>query len=144
MVRRDLSGYQHLHPTMASDGTWTIPLTVASAGQYRIFADFQPTGRASALTLGVDLAAAGTYLPQPLPVPKPAVQVDGYEVELSGGLVPGTASRLTLTVTRGGVPVTDLQPYLGAYGHWSPSATVTWPTGMSTRPTADARRRARS
>ena len=30
---------------------------------------------------------------------------------------PGTASKLTLSVSKGGAPVTDLQPYLGAYGH---------------------------
>src|SRR5262245_12214420 len=24
VVRRDLTGYQHLHPTMAQDGTWTV------------------------------------------------------------------------------------------------------------------------
>ena len=36
---------------------------------------------------------------------------------LTGALTPGTTSKLTLTVDRGGVPVTDLQPYLAAYGH---------------------------
>ncbi len=29
----------------------------------------------------------------------------------------GTASPLTLSVSKDGVPVTDLQPYLAAYGH---------------------------
>src|SRR5215475_9195025 len=27
VARRDLTGFQHLHPTMAADGTWSIPLT---------------------------------------------------------------------------------------------------------------------
>ena len=36
---------------------------------------------------------------------------------MTGDLVPGESSPLTLTVTRRGEPVTDLQPYLGAYGH---------------------------
>ena len=33
-------------------------LAVAEAGQYRVFADFQPAGRDRALTLGVDVPAA--------------------------------------------------------------------------------------
>jgi hypothetical protein len=117
VVRRDLSGFQHLHPTLTGDGTWAIPLTVAAAGQYRVFADFRPAGRDTALTLGVDVPAAGTYRPLPLPAPVRTADVDGYRVELAGDLVPGTGSALTLRVTRDGRPVTDLQPYLGAYGH---------------------------
>ncbi|GAA3390399.1 hypothetical protein [Cryptosporangium minutisporangium] len=117
VVRRDLWGFQHLHPSLAADGTWSLPLGVPAAGQYRVFADFQPAARPEALTLGVDLAAPGDYRPAPLPVPARSTTVDGYTVTLTGDLVPGTSSRLTLSVTRGGKPVTDLQPYLGAYGH---------------------------
>ena len=36
---------------------------------------------------------------------------------LDGDLTAGTDAKLTLTVTRDGQPVTDLEPYLGAYGH---------------------------
>ena len=43
--------------------------------------------------------------------------VDDYTVTVQGDLVAGRTSRLTLTVAKAGVPVTDLQPYLGAYGH---------------------------
>ena len=38
-------------------------------------------------------------------------------LKLAGDLVPGTSSALTLRVSRDGTPVSDLQPYLGAYGH---------------------------
>lgn len=31
VVRRDLSGYRHLHPTMAQDGTWSVDLTAERA-----------------------------------------------------------------------------------------------------------------
>ena len=43
--------------------------------------------------------------------------VPGGGIALDGTLVAGTSSELTLTVSRDGRPVTDLQPYLGAYGH---------------------------
>jgi hypothetical protein len=115
IVRRDTTGFQHLHPEMAADGTWHSPLTLPGGGSYRAFADFTPTGAANT-TLGVDLAAAGTF--EPLShAPRRTAQVDGYTVELTGELVPGAGAPLTLTVHRDGRLVTDLQPYLAAYGH---------------------------
>lgn len=117
VVRRDLSGFQHVHPTRSPDGVWSMPLTLADPGQYRVFADFQPAGREEGLTLGVDVPVAGVYQARPLPAPARTAVVDGYTVELKGDLAPGSSSRLTLTVTKDGQPVTDLQPYLGAFGH---------------------------
>lgn len=117
VVRRDLTGFQHLHPVRDTDGTWTVPVTVPTAGQYRVFADFQPAGRPDGVTLGVDVAAPGEYRPEPAPPPGRTSTVDGYTVTLDGDLDPGTSSTVRLTVSRAGEPVTDLQPYLGAYGH---------------------------
>jgi hypothetical protein len=115
-VRRDFSGFQHVHPEMAPDGTWTTDLDL-TAGEWRLFADFKATG-ADALTLGNDLAVRGRYLPVETPSTDSLTSnVDGYTVSLDGDLVAGQDAKLTLTVTRDGEPVTDLQPYLGAYGH---------------------------
>ena len=44
VVRRDLAGYQHLHPTMAPDGIWSVPLTLTGAGVWRAYADFAVAG----------------------------------------------------------------------------------------------------
>ncbi|MFI2396915.1 hypothetical protein ACH49N_20105 [Rhodococcus sp. NPDC019647] len=115
-VRRDLTGYQHVHPVLDAAGTWSVPLDLTRAGAYRVFADFTPAG-GDGVTLGADLQVAGSYDPQPLPPVAAATVVDGYTVTLDGTLTPGQASKVTLSVARGGQPVTDLQPYLGAYGH---------------------------
>ena len=115
VVRRDTTGFQHLHPEMDAAGTWSVPLAVPAAGSYRAFADFAPSG-GEPTTLGVDLAAPGDFAPATHTESRTA-QVDGYTVALAGDLVPGQASPVTLTVTRDGAPVTDLQPYLAAYGH---------------------------
>jgi hypothetical protein len=115
VVRRDTTGFQHVHPEMAPDGTWTVPLTLPAGGSYRAFADFVPTGGAGT-TLGVDIAVPGAFEPAEH-APNRTAQVDGYTVELTGELVPGRASPLTLTVSKDARPVTDLQPYLAAYGH---------------------------
>ncbi|MEV6907266.1 hypothetical protein [Amycolatopsis sp. NPDC051071] len=115
VVRRDGSGYQHLHPQMAPDGTWSTPLRLTAAGTYRVFADIKPTGGV-ATTLGTDIQTSGQYEPVEYPISRTAT-VDGYEVRLDGVLKPGAGSAVTATVTRNGQPVSDLQPYLGAYGH---------------------------
>lgn len=116
VASRDLTSFQHLHPVESTGGVWSVKLTVPQAGGYRAFADFAPTG-GTGLTLGADLFAAGEYAPKPLPAVSRTSTVDGYTVTLGGDLVPGQASKLTLSVAKDGKPVTDLQPYLGAFGH---------------------------
>mgnify|MGYP003476862042 CR=1 FL=1 len=39
VVRRDLTGYQHLHPELQPDGSWTTRLTLPEAGAYRFGLD---------------------------------------------------------------------------------------------------------
>jgi hypothetical protein len=115
-VRRDLTGFQHVHPALGADGVWTTPLAL-TPGTWRLFTDFVPSADAANRTLGADLAVAGPYEPAPLPAQSRTAEVDGYTVTLDGDLTAGTESELTLSVSRDGRPVTDLQPYLAAYGH---------------------------
>jgi hypothetical protein len=116
VARRDLTGFQHVHPRLGPDGTWATSLAL-SPGDWRVFADFTPRGQDRPVTLGADLAVAGDYRPQPLPAPAATARVGDYEVTLAGRLVPGEETKLDLSVSRNGRPVTDLQPYLAAYGH---------------------------
>ena len=115
VVRRDLTGFQHLHPTLRADGAWTTPLTLPQAGTYRVFADFsvddQPT------TLADDLQVDGAVRSRELPAPAKLAESDGFRVQLTDGSVhAGEESELTFDVTRSGRPV-SLQDYLGAKGH---------------------------
>jgi hypothetical protein len=114
-VRRDGTGFQHVHPVLDDGGTWRTDLDL-TPGDWRVFADFTPSG-GPGTTLGADLAVAGDYRPAPPRTETTTAAVDGYTVTLDGHLEPGTSSPVTLTVTHHGRPVTDLQPYLGAYGH---------------------------
>ncbi len=117
VVRRDLTDYQHVHPLLDEGGTWSVPVTLSRPGEYRVFADFHVEGAETGYTLGHDLSVAGRYRPATLPAANRTARVDGYDVRLVGDLEPSATSRLTLTVMRDGAPVTDLEPYLGAYGH---------------------------
>ena len=102
VVRRDLTGFQHLHPSLDSDGTWRATTTIPEAGSYRVFADFSTDGEAH--TLASDLAVDGEVDWQELPAEtNTAKTADGYEVQVAGGS--GSAGReaeLRFTVTRDG------------------------------------------
>jgi hypothetical protein len=115
LARTDTAGFQHLHPEMGPDGTWRTPVTLPAGGSYRAFADFVPEGGAPT-TLGVLLSVPGTFIPI-APAPSRVATVDSFEVRLDGDLTPGSEAPILLTVTKDGRPVTDLEPYLGAYGH---------------------------
>ena len=119
IVRRDLTGFQHLHPVMAPDGTWSVDLTLAEPGSYRMVADFTALvgGSQVATTLGSDLTVAGDYSPVTLPDPVRAATTQGYTLAYEG--TPGTESTqpLLLTVTDAAGKPAKLEPYLGAFGH---------------------------
>ena len=114
VVRRDLTGYQHLHPVLQDDGSWRTELRLPEAGVYRVFADFERNGRKT--VLGTDLFAAGAFEPRELPAPAEAARVGSYDVALAGHPEVGTESELTYRITQAGKPV-DVEPYLGAGGH---------------------------
>ncbi|MFG1935445.1 hypothetical protein ACGFKZ_10325 [Micromonospora tulbaghiae] len=119
MVRRDLSGYRHLHPTMAADGTWSVPITAPEAGPWRMYADFTAVaddGRQVAVVLGADLTASGAYRPRPLPAAATSATVDGFTVGYAGTPEVGKSVPLRFRAT-GADGAAALEPYLGAYGH---------------------------
>jgi hypothetical protein len=109
VVRRDLTGFQHLHPTQAADGSWSTPVTLPDAGSYRVLADFTRDGEAQ--TLASDLRVDGPADLAPLPAPATTSETDGYTVRLDA-----RGEHLAFEITRDGEPVRT-QPYLGAGGH---------------------------
>ncbi len=120
VVRRDMTGYQHLHPTMAADGTWSVRADLATPGVWRAYADFtaiNAAGTQTALALGTDLTVAGDHRPVPLPAVAREAVVDGQTVAFEGTPVIGASQPLLFTVRQGGQTVTGLQPYLGSFGH---------------------------
>jgi hypothetical protein len=119
LIRQDLTGYQHLHPTL-TDGTWSIDVDVAQPGPYRMYTDFiarSADGKEHPLVLSTVLTAPGSYTPQALPAATTSTTVDGITATFTGSLTAGKDSDLTVKVTSGGQPVSDLQPYLDTYAH---------------------------
>jgi hypothetical protein len=116
LVRRDLTGFQHLHPELGDDGRWTTDVRLDEAGSYRLFADFARGGESH--TLAADLRVDGDADLRPLPEPDPVATTNtGYEVRLdSGAAHAGEEADLRFTISRDGQEV-DVEPYLGANGH---------------------------
>jgi hypothetical protein len=110
VARRDLTGFQHLHPKLQSDGSWSTRIRIDDAGSYRLFADFARGGENH--TLAADLRVDGDADLRELPAPSATARTDsGYEVTADehGG-------NLSFHITRDGAPV-EVEPYLGAGGH---------------------------
>lgn len=116
VARRDLTGFQHLHPRMDEDGTWSAAVRLDAAGSYRVFADFSADGEP--VTLASDLRVDGPADLRALPAPAAtAVSDGGYDVRLDAGHArPGEEAELRFAVTKDGRPV-KTEPYLGAGGH---------------------------
>jgi hypothetical protein len=116
VARRDLDGFQHLHPEQAEDGSWSLPLKLAAPGSYRLFADFSHDDEKT--TLATDLRVDGAADLEPLPEPAAlARSQDGYEVRLDAGHAErGEETDLRFTITKDGQTVQP-EEYLGAGGH---------------------------
>lgn len=127
VISQDMTHFQHIHPELAADGSWTIEVTIPTAGYYRVLADFLPAG-GSPQFLGRPLVTAGfeedllAQAPELTPDTSEPKTVDGITATVSldpEKLLAGQYGHITyrLTDAATGEPVTNLQPYLGAFGH---------------------------
>jgi hypothetical protein len=120
VVRRDLTGFQHVHPRLdRATGTWSTRVRL-TPGVWRVIADFTPEGW-DGVTLADDVAVAGDFTPAALPDDDRTATIESpegtYTVTLEGDTAPGAATVLTTRIELDGELVSDLQPYLGAFGH---------------------------
>ena len=127
LVSQDMEHFEHLHPEQGTDGSWSIEVTLPEDGYYKLLSDFVPNGGSSQFiarplvtaNYGGDLAADGARVAGDTAV----VRFDGdLTATMShdpGTFVPGLYGhlRFDLSETESGLPVTDLQPYLGSFGH---------------------------
>ena len=120
VVRRDLTGFQHVHPRLdRATGTWSVDVRL-TPGVWRVVADLVPAGWEN-ITLADDVSVAGDFAPAELPGDDRTATIETaagtYTVRLDGDTAPGAPTVLTTRIELDGEPVSDLQPYLGAYGH---------------------------
>ncbi|HEY4341956.1 MAG TPA: heavy metal-binding domain-containing protein [Steroidobacteraceae bacterium] len=127
VISQDLEFFEHIHPTMADDGTWSIETAVPKPGYYQVLCDFMPKG------------GSGQFLNAPFVTADYAGDMAGDSAHLlpdttwkkSAGDITAALSfdpaqpasgqythlSLYLTDTGTGQPITDLQTYLGQFSH---------------------------
>jgi heavy metal-binding protein len=127
IVSHDMTEFQHIHPEQQADGSWSIEAVLPRTGAYRMVSDFLPTGGAPQLLARTLVTAdfAGALPSQDAHLEADTVlrkTVGPLTAELKFDpprLIAGQYGHLefSLTDSKTGDPVTDLQPYLGAFGH---------------------------
>lgn len=121
VVSKDLSYFNHIHPESKDKGVFSIANTFPAGGEYKLFADFVPSGMSG--TTKSQWATVQGEAAKPAPVQPDASMtktVDGKEITLAfDKLQAGQDVNLTFTLKDGGTkkPITNLQQYLGAVGH---------------------------
>jgi len=119
LLRDDVTGFQHIHPEY-KDGRWTVKTTIANQGLYQMYVDIEPTEE-SPVTLRVPLTIGGaTQQPQfPSVSTNMSATVGGIQAtqQLASPLKTKEHANLTFALTQNGKPVSQIDPYLGAFGH---------------------------
>lgn len=119
VVDKTLGTFQHLHPIMGENFTWSLPIEFSNSGEYRVYADFtlEEGGNEIKYLLGSDIVVNGdnpiNFL---LPEPNNEFMVDGLSVSVSGSVSASDHTMLMFTVTKYG-NVVNFDPYLGSTGH---------------------------
>jgi hypothetical protein len=123
VISRDLSQFAHVHPEMRADGTFELRHDLAD-GEYMLVADFLPTAGTAQFVQRAVVTPGYTgslFAPAPVLTASPVEQVaGGLRIRLEPeSLRPRRESLLRFVISEvdSGLPVTDLQPYLGAAGH---------------------------
>lgn len=121
VVSKDLSWFAHEHPAMQADGTFKVAFAFPTPGDYVLYHDFTPSAGGEQVVQVPITIPGKAAAPVPLVVDsaKPK-QVDGYTFKFStkAPLRAELEAEIIFEVTKDGKPVTDLQPYLGAMGHF--------------------------
>jgi hypothetical protein len=118
LLRDDATGFQHLHPDYANS-RWSIKTNVPEQGQYSVYVDISPKEETPQI-LRVPVTIGGPTQTSKLPVltPEKTVTQDGITVSLNKqSFKTKEHGTFSFTITRNGEPITNIDPYLGAFGH---------------------------
>lgn len=121
----DLEDFAHVHPVATADGGLEVPFAPRRAGAYRLFADFFPRGGTPQLISraivagtprGIDVAPRAEPELDAAPKTSGGMRIDVRpDAAMRAGDPSLIAFRLRDTVS--GAPISDLEPFLGAWGH---------------------------
>ncbi|HEX8332032.1 MAG TPA: heavy metal-binding domain-containing protein [Segetibacter sp.] len=124
IVNDDLSYFNHIHPELNGDGSYTIKHEFPEGGKYTLFADYKPTGSNHAIVDYLSVNVTGTVpASQKYGADKLVSETaDGFRAELipaGGKFVTNIPMSIKGKVMKNGkeVDVNTLENYLGAKAH---------------------------
>jgi hypothetical protein len=127
VISQDMEYFQHIHPALQPDGTWTIEVVLPKAGYYKVLCDLLPSGGSAQflarplVTAGYegDLASDIAHLIPDTNLTKTVQDITAKVTYDPAIFVVGLYGHMKffLTDTATGHAITDLQTYLGAFGH---------------------------
>jgi hypothetical protein len=120
MVSNDLSWFAHEHPEAKPDGSYELAYRFPKADNYILYSDITPQGASHNQVFKLTKKVGNGSEAKPNLAPNANFKADGYEYQLMSeptSLVSGKSSTVTIRVSKGGKPVTNIDNYLGALGH---------------------------
>lgn len=119
LVRDDLQYYQHLHPEFVQ-GMWTVKTRIPQHGSYEMYVDVEPKEE-SPHVLRVPLTIGRKTEKKIFPPVSQdlTTNVDGVNATLDKLELEKKAAEIKLKfkLSKNGLPITQIQSYLGAFGH---------------------------
>jgi hypothetical protein len=108
----------HVHPVRTGPGRYQVRLEPSTGGRFGVFAEMERAGGGGHQAARTAFDVVG---PAPAAVPAPgpgAREVAGLRADVTvPDAVAGRPTRVSVTFTEAGAPVTDLQRWLGMAGH---------------------------
>lgn len=122
IASKDLNWFVHEHPAMASDGTWSIPLTLPAGGEYGVYGDVAPSGKGSRILIAnIKVTGIKPTWDTKLRLTNKASDggLKGVLSSVDGPIPIGrmTTMRIKLFDVKTGKPAGDTVKWLGASGH---------------------------
>lgn len=127
IVSEDQTAFAHIHPddmaplsqAAIDTSTFTVQYTFPKAGTYLVSADYAHGTTLESKQFVVIVEGSTLQSGSPKMYPSSGT-FEGYEVMMDySGARAGAVTTLQFTVSKNGVPVTDMQPYLSAVSHIS-------------------------
>lgn len=127
VISQDMQHFEHIHPVQGNDGLWSIEVVLPHPGYYKVLSDFVPQGGTAQFIArplitadyAGDLVADSAHLVADTDISKTVGDLTATLSLDPPTFIAGLYGHLNfyLTDARTGKPVSDLQTYLGAFGH---------------------------
>jgi hypothetical protein len=118
VAKDDLSVFEHLHPEYKNN-YWEVSAKNLNKGSYNLYTDITlNSGVAKTIMNSVDIEGKTTIKNIPKISINSSAKIGDYQAEIvEKDIETGSSHPLTFKITKLGSGISNIDPYLGAYGH---------------------------